>query len=371
LILFSNALLLFTRKKILFNLNLLFILSFLLVHGAVMFFWNGNPIKSLFAQFIGITICSVYYHNYIRLFGPDKVFNAYLKMAYWVAALALPMWLFGINAPVNSRLNGIMLEPAHYAAIMLPALFVYYKKQEYKEFGVILLTILLAQSSMGYLGLLLVFVLPVFRFKYLFSYGKYIVLIGVGIILFLGSHWNDNFKENKGNQVTRRVKQTVESFGAIATGEFNDKVNLSSYAILSNGFVTGQSLLSKPLGVGLGGYSYQYDVYFEQMKLPLNMVYSKQKKINREDANSLLFRGLVDLGIFSLLLVGLVLYRGVKAYQSPGEIIPQGIFIYLLVKLIREGHYFPPEFYFFLLLFFNRSFYEKNESQLKIPSESK
>lgn len=30
----------------------------------------------------------------------------------------------------------------------------------------------------------------------------------------------------------------------------------------------------------------------------------------------------------------------------------QGIIIYLILKLIRDGHYFPPEFYFFVFILY-------------------
>lgn len=327
-----------------------------------MFLWIGSPLKALVAQVFGVAFCSIYYHNYIGVYGPEKVFETYMKMAYWIAILAIPMWLFDINVVNGLRLNGIMSEPAHYVAIMLPALFVYFQRKEYKIFGIMFVTILLSQSSIGYFGLLLIFTLPFFRLRYFISYGKYLVMIFVAIGVFFSVKWNQKFNETEGNQVVRRVKQTTESFSAIATGKFQPNVNLSTYAILSNAYITGQSVIHKPLGVGFGGYQFQYDTYYDQMTLPLNIAPSLQAKINREDANSLLLRVLVDLGVFSLIILWVMFYRGVQVYRSPQNIVPQGIFIYLLVKLIREGHYFPPEFYFFLLLFFNRSFDEKFNS---------
>ena len=77
----------------------------------------------------------------------------------------------------------------------------------------------------------------------------------------------------------------------------------------------------------------------------------KQSKINRTDANSLFLRMLADLGVFAVLIFMYFIYRSYKLFSSEKKIIQQSTFFYLTVKLIREGHYFPPEFYFFLLIF--------------------
>ena len=84
---------------------------------------------------------------------------------------------------------------------------------------------------------------------------------------------------------------------------------------------------------------------------PKYLITLKQSKINKTDANSLFLRLIADLGVFGLLMILYFFTRSFNVFNKESKIIQQGAFFYLLVKLIREGHYFPPEFYFFLLIF--------------------
>ncbi len=60
---------------------------------------------------------------------------------------------------------------------------------------------------------------------------------------------------------------------------------------------------------------------------------------------------LADLGIFAVIIFIYIGYRSYQVFRSEKKIMQQSTFFYLLVKLIREGHYFPPEFYFFVFIF--------------------
>ena len=66
LILISNFLLLSINKKITVPKNLLIILGFFIGHGIISYLWLQNPIKSLFAQVLGIAMSSIYYYNFIK-----------------------------------------------------------------------------------------------------------------------------------------------------------------------------------------------------------------------------------------------------------------------------------------------------------------
>jgi hypothetical protein len=147
-----------------------------------------------------------------------------------------------------------------------------------------------------------------------------------------------------------RIKQTYESLEAVKTGEFEKYTNLSSYAVLSNLFITRQNLLEHPLGTGLGSYRHQYDFYFNKMSPPPYLIPQDLHKINRDDSSSLFLRLFSDLGLFALLFFGIFCLTGLKL-MSGNNFIRQGTLFYLILKLIREGHYFPPEFYFFLMIF--------------------
>jgi hypothetical protein len=81
-------------------------------------------------------------------------------MSLWVAIIAYPMFLLNINSDTPDRLQGIFTEPAHYAIVLLPACYCYLKLKKYIPFAVILGTLFLSSSSVGYFGIGLLFILP-------------------------------------------------------------------------------------------------------------------------------------------------------------------------------------------------------------------
>jgi len=351
LILISNFLLLSINKKITVPKNLLIILGFFIGHGIISYLWLQNPIKSLFAQVLGISLSSIYYYNFIKNYGVKKVFNVYLNFAFFIALIAIPMFYFQINSFSEFRLNGILTEPAHYAAIMLPATYVFLRDKKYLKLGLMVITIFFSKSSIGYIGLGLILILPLLKTKYFVKYAWIVFVIIGSSAYYLSTQWNKPVDENTSNVLVRRLKETNKSLGAVSTGKFEKHTNLSSYAFLSNSFIAKKIVLDKPFGTGLGSYQYEYDKYYPLIKPPPYLVELKQSKINRTDANSLFLRMLADLGIFAVIIFIYIGYRSYQVFRSEKKIMQQSTFFYLLVKLIREGHYFPPEFYFFLLIF--------------------
>lgn len=351
LIVLSNLILLGTRKKITIHANIIYVFIFFIIHGIVFYIWYQNPIKSLLSQLIGIGISSIYYYNFLKHYGTKLAYDAYLKLTLILAVLAIFMFYFGIHVFIYNRLNGILKEPAHYVAIVLPATYVFFRNKEYLKFALVLVTIFLAKSTIGYIGLVLVMILPLLKVKHLVKYLWIVGIILAGSVYYISTQWNKPIDENESNVLVRRLKETKESLNAVYTGKFKKFTNLSSYAFLSNSYVTRKVFLSKSLGAGLGSYPYEYDKYYPELKPPPYLIKYKQSKINRTDANSLFLRLTADLGIFAFLIILFFIYRSVKLFKNDKKIIQQSTFFYLVLKLIREGHYFPPEFYFFLLIF--------------------
>ncbi len=137
----------------------------------------------------------------------------------------------------------------------------------------------------------------------------------------------------------------------MSTGSFEEYTNLSTYAFLSNTFIAKNIISDKPLGTGLGSYPYEYDNYYDLMSPPPYLIRLDQSQINRTDANSLFLRLFSDIGIFSLLFFAFFVYWSFKLFRNDRKLMAQSCFFYLVAKLLREGHYFPPEFYFFILIF--------------------
>lgn len=355
LILISNSFVLGYKYSLKIHKNLLILLGFFLLHGLLMFLLFSNPLPSLLGQVLGIAVSSIFYYNLFRIYSFEPLVNVYKKIAFILALLAIPMFYFKINTFVFNRLNGILTEPAHYAAIMLPALYLFVRRGNYVKAGIILLTIFLTKSSVGFIALLFMLIIPLIKLKYFVRYSIIAIVILIVSGLYIGSKWNEKIDENKSNKIVRRLKQTQDSFNAVHTGKFNQDTNLSTYAFLSNLFITKEIVSKNPLGMGLGSYRHEYDKEYPKLSPPDYLVTLKQSKINRTDANSLLFRMLADLGIFGLLIFIYFLYRSIKIFGKDGKLAQQSSFFYLLTKLIREGHYFSPEFYFFVFLFLDGS----------------
>ena len=351
IIIISNFLLLSINKTLTISKNIFIVLALLLVHGIVNFLILSNPIKSLIAQLLGITICSLYYSNFIKIYGKEFVFQVYLKIALVVAFIAIPMFYLNINVFSINRLNGIMQEPAHYAAIMLPATYYLMRKKQFIRMGIILITILLSKSSIGYIGLVLILFLPLIKKKYFIKYSLIVLSIIALSGFYLSTIWDKPLDENYSNQLVRRLKETNESLSAAKNGRFTHYTNLSTYAFLSNAFIAKENFLKNPQGTGIGSYQHQYDKNYSKLSPPKYLIKLKQSKINRTDANSLFLRMLSDLGIVAIIIFLYFFYRSFKLFSNNSKAIEQSSFFYLLVKLIREGHYFPPEFYFFLFIF--------------------
>lgn len=353
LIITLNFLLLLLKNKIAVQKNMILFFAFLIVHAIVLYIYFKNPFTSFLSQFLGITITSIYFFSFLKNYKTTFVFKVYLKFAFIIAILAIPMFFFKINSFDDTRLNGIMAEPAHYATIMMPALYVFLKGKQFFKFLLVLLTILLSQSSLGYLGILLILLLPLIKIKYAFKYAIVILAILFLSVNFIQLNWDKEETDGVGGKVVTRIKQTYESIESIKTGKFKENTNLSSYAIISNLFITRQNIIEHPLGTGLGSYRHQYDFYSEKMKPPKYLTKINLDKINREDANSLFLRLTSDLGLIAIILFIFVFFIGFKLMAS-NNYIRQGTFVYLILKIIREGHYFPPEFYFFLLIFLKK-----------------
>ncbi|WP_157603498.1 O-antigen ligase family protein [Polaribacter atrinae] len=338
---------------------MIIVYSFLLIHGIIMYVVLRNPIGSLFAQLIGVVLSSFYYYNFIREYNTKRLFKTYVNTAFYIAVLAIPMFYLNINLFTPQRLNGILSEPAHYAAIMLPAVYVTLMKKSYFKFIIILITILLSKSSIGYIGLVLILFLPLLKIKYFLKYSFLVFVILGASSYYIYTQWDVYSDENNGNIFVRRLKQTQESLVATNTGEFKKHINLSSYALLSNVFVSKNIFFNYPLGTGLGSYKYEYEKVYPELSPPDYLIKQNLSKINQQDANSLFLRMLADLGIFGLLMISYFFYRSYNLFKKESKVYEQGIFFYLIIKLFREGHYFPPEFYFFVLIFI-KDFNDKN-----------
>ncbi len=131
------------------------------------------------------------------------------------------------------------------------------------------------------------------------------------------------------------------------------KINVSSYAWLSNWLVTKRSFRENPIvGTGLGTYELDYDRY-----LPLDM--QNYFDLNRMDANSMGLRLLTETGLVGIsLFCFFILMNRIRSrpdFTNEQEVIwilNSGIFIVILLSLLRNGNYTSHGKVLFFLLYY-------------------
>ena len=359
LIILINYCLLIRIKKLNITIYFFYLLLFFLVHGLIAYFYIGITPNYLLSQIIGIAIIGTYYYNFIPLYSKEEIINVYVKMCVWIAAIGYLFYLLHININ-DGRLQSIFKEPAHYAIVVVPACYYLLKTKKYLSFAIIFGSLILSQSSIGYMGCALMFIFSNISLKRI----KYVLItIPILIITFFFVYNNFTF-------LKLRVDDTLETLSAVNNGKFKPQTNQSSYALLSNMYITNKNFQDHPFGSGLGSHYHMHTkVYLKQMRPPPFLVTLKSETINAPDAASLFLRLISELGVFGLMLIIYLMFLSLKSFKSNKFYFAQGIVVYLLLKLFRDGHYFPPELYFFIWMVYydlNDKFLNQNKEINKV-----
>ncbi len=342
LIILVNYILLFRIKKIVFNKYFVYLLLFFLIHGLITYTIIWIPYNFMISQILGITVVATYYYNLIPLYDKKKIISVYLKLSLWAAIIGYPMYFLNINLN-DGRLQSIFKEPAHYVVVVIPACYYYFKIKNYKAFIIILGTLILSNSSLGYIGCALMFIIPNLTLKRL----KYLIaLTPVIFIFFYYTYVQYPFFK-------LRVDDTYKSLSAVNTGKFEEYTNLSTYVLLGNMFIAKQNVIDHPLGSGIGSHHYMHTQrYIKDMRVPPYIRINGSADDNSFDACSLFTRIFSEFGFIGFVLVLFTMYYSSRCFKSDELFFAQGVFVYLLLKLFRDGHYFPPELYFFIWMFY-------------------
>lgn len=354
LIIFINYFILIKLKNLSFNKNFIILLLALLAHGIIANIIIGIPPNYLISQLLGILIVSTFYYNLIPLYEKEEIIEVYLKLCLIIVFIGYILLLFNLKS-YDYRLKSLFKEPAHYAIVVLPACYYYLKKKKYILFLIVFISLLLSKSSLGYIGCALIFIIPNLTIRRVLKLIPIIpILIYIGYLTYENNY---NFRI--------RFDDTYTSLSSINNGKFKSNTNVSSYALMSNLFVAKSNFLEHPLGSGFGSHMYVHEkIYSKYMSPPEYIKTLKLEKINSSDANSLFLRLFSDLGLLGLLFICYILYKFSSCYSYNDLIFSQGIFIYFLLKLVRDGHYFSPELYFFIWLLYYSLLNKKNQYKL-------
>ncbi|MDD5593825.1 MAG: O-antigen ligase family protein [Candidatus Margulisbacteria bacterium] len=378
---------------------------FLLLYFAVVSFLCITVFKSssflLLKQLLGISFSASAYYLLIKNndYDVEGLFRLYLKFALLVAALGVfqeisyllnfqPGYDWKWFIPKSGlkgttlfmfRINSIMPEPSMLAMILAPAVFVvlsnlFSKRKIYLSRlagAIILAAYFLTFSSVAYLGLIVGSLLILYQKGYLNIKRRKIVLMPVIIaILFIV------FYSVYGS--IPDIKSRVDAFVALLnkpdqTLNFSTAMdrNASVLILYSNVDTALNSVKKNPLfGSGLGTHADNFDKYYggliEQAGQSGELVQLRGwgLGVSKEDANSLFVRLLSETGIIGLsIVIWLLLKFFIKrkdpsaALASDGviynlSVINNGIFLLIILRLIRFGHYFVDGLFFFAFIYY-------------------
>lgn len=368
-----------TRNKI--KVRLSFIFSIILI-SIILFLVplvKGFGAISFIRQLILISFQLLFCYSLLHSYNFDykKIINDYLSIVYlicyvaiiqlilvklgfiYIASLSYIGFDLGYFFSANgSRIQSWFEEPSFLAYSLTPALFLalsrIFKLHKFitiRKTMLILIVLFLSESSVGFLGILISLIIIVFSKYSILKKPVYLTLIIIiipltGLILY------------KIPNVKFRVDDTYELFTKdnVSKSDIN-KTNLSTYALYSNYRVTKRSFYENPLlGTGIGTYETNYENYINTLipKTRLRDMYH----INSKDANSLFMRLLVESGLIVVILIlhftfyNRIRFSHVKVNERFFWAFNNGIFVLIILRLLRQGHYTSLGFIMFLLLFY-------------------
>jgi len=355
IIVIFNSLLLLTLNRLRAHRNHMLALLVLSAFSFVGAQLSGTPLTAPASQILGISVLSIYFFNALTNldFSLRQWMELYIRIAFALAIFALITWPAMSLLTQDFRLRAIYTEPSFYVNATMPAVgyclnrFIQERRYGW-ETVVFILSYLLADSSLGFLGLMLTAVLsyaPRLRGWQMLSGGILFAAV-VGGLYFASA----NFRV--------RANDTII---AIATQDVSG-TNASTFALLSNVYVAGQSFLEHPFtGIGIGGFSQAYDKYIGELT-GTDISNLASMELNREDANSMFLRVAAELGLPGLAVLFGFLTICARVEGDFHLQIRNAVLPYLLIRMGRGGHYFTVELYFFIglyLLNYMHSYAEK------------
>jgi hypothetical protein len=302
------------------------------------------------------------------------IFGRYVRVAKVLAVLGLVQVLFfavGIGKvytavfpwlkeyPTGIRLQSLTQEPSYIAFTFAPIAFIAAHNLFYRStyfFGrgwsfVFIICYLLTQSTIAYASILIILVLVYMKN---FSYVKLsLIFLLIALVTGLGVVAYRTVPD-----VKLRVDDTVTGLsGNFFDGDTFLQVNPSTYAILSNYYVTLKSFADYPIiGSGLGTYTFMYDRHIPDKAIVVKRAYML---LNRQDGASMAFRILVELGIVGIVAFLVFVWRYRLKSRSLFSFSEQmlwainaGIFVLILLALLRNGNYTVHGKMLFLILYY-------------------
>lgn len=273
---------------------------------------------------------------------------------------------------ITIRMQSVTLEPSFLSFTFVPVLFMSFYNLFYnqvlffnKKWSIAFVVgYVLTFSAVAYFSIMLILLFLYFQNFTLrkLSY-VFFVIFGISILSYVAYQ---NLEEIK-----MRVDDTY--FGiteGIIANEGYTKVNLSTYALLSNAYATKRSLEDRPLtGAGLGNYSVIYDKYIPSR---LKEYYA----LSREEASSLGLRLLAETGLIGFLAFCFFIFKfRIKSNTlfSHDEkflwLFNSSIFVLAIILLLRSGDYSATgRILFFLIYYYTYCKVKESREEFQVSS---
>lgn len=320
---------------------------YLCISGGIGLAHGTDTIGLVTKEVLGVSVSLVYFYFFFKMIRDDfeRAFLTYAEIAFWFAVIAIPIWAGScIYLHEFVRVRGFTQEPTFFCELILPAY--YYCTYHYltsrlygARVALFTVAVVLANSTNGYLAALLGAVLLLAgrgRLKYLIAVP--VIVGGLATIAYTSSAL-----------VRLRVDDTL---AALVTQDVS-KSNLSTFALISNVIVTRQVLQESPiLGNGLGSHPISHDRFLADIPGIGRFFEGGFEELNAAEAASLGLRTLSELGLLGLSIVLIFVFYCRVGGSGPRAAISSAILIVIFLKLIRDGHYFPPELFFFAFVYF-------------------
>lgn len=359
--------------------------SILLLSTIFSFFDNPNALNFTFAkQFLGAIFSASSYYIIFKLadFNLFYLFKKYANFAFYASALAILEEILHLTGnhirPVFSgalglyRVGGLSGEPYNLSMALFPAMFFYltnimsgknYSDENRKWFLIKSVTIFtaffLTFSSTGYIGLFMaLFVIAIYKGYFNIRRARIIL----APIFFIGIYFMFDYLTSSNKNFNSKVEDGIWFLqGDEKRSTELDRVTTSSFALLSNYYITLEGFKENPIaGIGLGNYETLYNQKFSSLfGQKFEIMYGRA---NFNDANSMFLRLLAETGIIGVsLFLSFILWVLIKKTYNSNKVdfylivINHGIFILFLIRLLRCGNYLSDGMFFFILLYFYSS----------------
>ena len=351
-------------------------LFLLLVSYLTATFYNTGGF-TMHKQAIGITFSSIAFYAFMSYnnFNVKIIFKHYLRLCYLAAIMGLfdeAFHLVGIHLTLVKgtsiglyRVYSIMAEPYYLAVNLTPALYYYLyvfigdkNIKERKIVGrlvVIALCYVLTFSTIGFMAIAIMCVLILYNKGYFsIKQGKAFVLPLIVFVLGIGFI----AAKDSVNVFKEKIEDTYKAFSQQEFDyEFVSNLNTSTFALYTNYAIAQYSFTRNPVsGSGLGSHQINYDKMFTQYFDEIFLI--NFGGLNKTDANSLFLRLMSEMGMIGLIFMFVFLIKWLVPRKfmlnpqlAPLVLMNQGLFILMILRIIRTGNYIGNGFFFFFFLY--------------------